>query len=1309
MLQIQHIKKEYRTGTLVQKALDDVSLNLRDNEFVAILGPSGSGKTTLLNIIGGLDRYDSGDLIINGISTKKYKDRDWDSYRNHTIGFVFQSYNLIPHQTVLANVELALTISGVSKEVRRKKAIAALEKVGLGKQLHKRPSQMSGGQMQRVAIARALVNDPEILLADEPTGALDSDTSIQVMDLLQEVAKERLVVMVTHNPELAELYANRIVTLRDGVICSDTNPFEPDSETLLPPKHKNMGKSSMSFLTALSLSFNNLRTKKARTLLTSFAGSIGIIGIALILALSSGVNEYIQNMEEETLSEYPLQIQSTGFDLTSMMIGSQNAGKDSKDSGKKNEIKVQEVVTNMFSTMNSNDLASLKKYLDGGADGISDYTNAIEYSYSVTPQIYREDGDSIRQVHPDQSFRSLGLGASSNSIMSSMMSTNVFYEMPDTASLYENQYDLKAGHWPENYNECVLVLTSDGGMSDFLLYTLGLRDALELDEMVRQFLNEETVETPSSIGTYSYDDILGTTFRLVNSADCYEYDSQYQVWKDKSDNEDYMKKLVANGEKLTITGIVQPSPDSAASALTAGINYPASLTRHVVEEAKKSEIVKQQMADSSIDVFTNQEFGTVDQNSGLDILGTTFRLVNSADCYEYDSQYQVWKDKSDNEDYMKKLVANGEKLTITGIVQPSPDSAASALTAGINYPASLTRHVVEEAKKSEIVKQQMADSSIDVFTNQEFGTVDQNSGLDMDSFITVDEDKLQNAFQFDDSALSGAFSGDSMNLDFSSAFADAGSSMDLAGAIDLSQISLNFDGLPQLDLGQILSGLTLNVSEDGMQELASSLMEGYQGYASEHPEADYSHLQEDFVSYINSTEAQEILRRHIQTIIADGGGVSITQEQIQELIQRIFKGYQAYLIKMGYTDPEQFDAYLAEYLQTEEAVQIINDWISEVMQNNGNIEITSDQLTALATELSNGYLAYVKENGLPDPTEMGQHFIAYLNTADGQQRLNSGITKIVDLNGLQSQVSSALTNYMAGVMGSYSASVASVLQTQITSAMEQMMTQMASAIQSEMERAITQVGNSLQDSMGDAMKIDTDAFASAFRMNMTEDDMKELFASLSSSGSSTYEGNLQKLGYADFDEPSSISIYPKNFESKEHVVSILDGYNDTMEKEGKNEQVISYTDMVGTLMSSVTDIVNIISYVLIAFVGISLVVSSIMIGVITYISVLERKKEIGILRAIGASKRNISQVFNAETFIIGLCAGLIGIGLSLLLMIPGNLLIHHLADTTKVSASLPLVPALVLIALSVVLTLIGGLIPSKKAAKSDPVTALRTE
>ena len=459
MLQIQHICKEYRTGKLVQKALDDVSLNLRDNEFVAILGPSGSGKTTLLNIIGGLDLYDSGDLIINGISTKKYKDRDWDSYRNHTIGFVFQSYNLIPHQTVLANVELALTISGIGKTERRQRAIKALEEVGLGEQLHKKPNQMSGGQMQRVAIARALVNDPDILLADEPTGALDSDTSVQVMDLLREVAKDRLVVMVTHNPELAQEYATRIVNLRDGKIRSDTDPYLPNPEEQEKPQHKNMGKSSMSLFTALSLSFNNLRTKKARTLLTSFAGSIGIIGISLILSLSTGVNNYIQNVEEDTLSEYPLQIQSTGMDFTSMLSADSGGSEDEEEAG---EINVIQMVTDMFSTMDSNDLESLKEYLDSGDSGIEEYTNAIEYSYDVVPQIYLQKDEDVRQVNPDTSFEALGIGSSSSSssMMSSMMSTDVFYEMPEDTDLYMDQYDVKAGRWPERYNECVLVLTS---------------------------------------------------------------------------------------------------------------------------------------------------------------------------------------------------------------------------------------------------------------------------------------------------------------------------------------------------------------------------------------------------------------------------------------------------------------------------------------------------------------------------------------------------------------------------------------------------------------------------------------------------------------------------------------------------------------------------------------------------------------------------------------------------------------------------------------------------------------------------------
>ncbi|WP_296879075.1 ABC transporter ATP-binding protein, partial [Thomasclavelia sp.] len=492
MLQVKKICKQYRTGNLVQKALDGVSLNLRDNEFVAILGPSGSGKTTLLNIIGGLDRYDSGDLIINGISTKKYKDRDWDSYRNHTIGFVFQNYNLIPHQTVLANVELALTISGISKSERRQRAKKALKQVGLGNQGHKKPNQMSGGQMQRVAIARALVNDPDILLADEPTGALDSETSIQVMDLLKEVAKDRLVVMVTHNPDLAKQYATRIVELKDGIICSDSDPYEIEKRSLKTPQHKNMGKASMSLLTSLSLSFNNLKTKKARTILTSFAGSIGIIGIALILSLSNGVNQYIQSIEEDTLSEYPLEIQSTGMDFTSMIDNGTASGDGKKNEG---DVQVYSMLTNMFSRVGSNDLASLKKYFDSGKTDIEKYTKSIEYSYNIKPLIYTSKQDEIRKVNPDETFASLGFGSSSSSssLMSSMMSTDIFYQMPSDTDLYQDQYEIKAGRWPKSYNECVLVLSKSGGVSDFMLYALGLQDYSQLETMISQFSANQKV------------------------------------------------------------------------------------------------------------------------------------------------------------------------------------------------------------------------------------------------------------------------------------------------------------------------------------------------------------------------------------------------------------------------------------------------------------------------------------------------------------------------------------------------------------------------------------------------------------------------------------------------------------------------------------------------------------------------------------------------------------------------------------------------------------------------------------------------
>ena len=1189
MLQIQHVCKEYRTGKLVQKALDDVSLNLRDNEFVAILGPSGSGKTTLLNIIGGLDRYDSGDLIINGISTKKYKDRDWDSYRNHTIGFVFQSYNLIPHQTVLANVELALTISGIGKTERRKRAIKALEEVGLGEQLHKKPNQMSGGQMQRVAIARALVNDPDILLADEPTGALDSDTSVQVMDLLREVARDRLVVMVTHNPELAQEYATRIVNLRDGKIRSDTDPFLLDQEMEEPPQHKNMGKSSMSFLTALSLSFNNLRTKKARTLLTSFAGSIGIIGISLILALSTGVNDYIQNVEEETLSEYPLEIQSTGVDFSSMLSGDTAGGEEAEESG---DINVINMVTDMFSTMDSNDLESLKKYLDSGDSGIEEHTNAVEYSYDVVPQIYLQEEENVRQVNPDSSFESLGFGSSSSSssMMSSMMSTDVFYEMPENTNLYIDQYDVKAGRWPENYNECVLVLTSGGSISDFMLYTMGLRDSVELDDMIRQFINEEDVEVPENMGTYTYEDILGITFKLVNSADYYQYDGQYQVWRDKTDDQEYMKSLVDQGEDLEIVGIVQPREDANGALLTAGIGYPSTLTEHVVREAEKKEIVQKQLADHTVNVFTNEAFG-------------------------------------------------------------------------------------EESSQEE---------------------------FDMNSLITVDEQALQEAFQFDENAMTEGLSG---SFDFSNMEGIDPGTLDLSGMLNLGEITLDLPQMPEINLEDLMGSLNIQVTSEDLGTMISGLLEGYQAYAQGNPQADYSRLGEYFLDYLQTEEARSILSDSVMEIMAENGTITVSQEQIQSMFQEVMAGYQEYAAQNGYTDPEMFDEYLLEYLQTPEAQEILGNWGSEIFQTNGEVRVTQEQLEALAGNLTAGYQEYAVANSLPDPARIDDYFLDYLNTEDARQRLTQGLSGMIDTGSLRSQISQAMESYMQALMASYSGTMGQALETQISSAMEQMLGQISSAMETAMTQAIAQIGENLQS----AMNIDTEAFSRAFTVNMNGDEMAELFMSMSASQDATYEGNLRNLGYVDFDVPSGISIYPKDFESKEHVVDILDDYNSRMEAAGKDEQVITYTDVVGTLMSSVTDIIDIISYVLIAFVAISLVVSSIMIGVITYISVLERKKEIGILRAIGASKGNISQVFNAETFIIGLCAGLLGIIITLLLLIPGNALIHHLAGTNNINAVLQPAPALILILLSVVLTLIGGLIPSKKAAKSDPVTALRTE
>lgn len=1254
MLQIKDIHKEYRTGNLVQRALDGVSLSLRDNEFVAILGPSGSGKTTLLNIIGGLDRYDSGDLIINGISTKKYKDRDWDSYRNHTIGFVFQSYNLIPHQTVLANVELALTISGVSKSERRRRAKEALEKVGLGAQIHKKPSQMSGGQMQRVAIARALVNDPEILLADEPTGALDSDTSVQVMDLLQGVAKERLVVMVTHNPELAQLYATRIVTVKDGRILSDTDPFVIDSESMAPPVHKNMGKSSMSFFTALSLSFQNLKTKKARTLLTSFAGSIGIIGIALILSISNGVDKYITNMEEETLSEYPLQIQSTGVDLTSMMMGAATAQSGKKDG----EVGVAQMVTNMFSKMNSNDLESLKVYLDSNESSISQYANSVEYTYSVSPQIFLENGKNIRQVNPDKSFSAMGLGSgSSNSIMSSTMSTDVFHEMPEDADLYKDQYDVKAGRWPENYKECVLVLTSQGDISDFLQYTLGLRDGKELDDMVQKFMAEEAVETPENEGPYTYDEILGKKFKLVNSTDYYEYDEEYKVWKDKSDNSSYMKKLVKNGEDLTIVGIVQPVEGATASMLTAGICYTPELTKHVIEKAASSEIVKQQLADEKINVFTGEEFGKEDNENSKFDMESLFSI--NADALQ--EAFQV--DLSGFNMDLSSLSGLSSGLNVE--MPDMPDM--SALAGNIN--------------------------------------LDESSMPDLSKLIKLDD------------------------LD-----------LDLSHMIDPEEILKNLPADQVPDMSQALKSVKFDFTEEKVTALLKEVLTGYQESIKDKPEADMDKMQAALKQYLTSKEMNERLCKDLQELVKNNVNVDMSSEKLIAVAVGLMNQYQEYAKANGITQTDV--ASILAFLSQGEIQQQIKEEAENLVKNSVTVNITTKQIQdLLLQDVVAAYPEYARNNSLPDPANLGTYFLEYMQTEDGQNRLMNGLMTLVDTSEVQTQFSQAMETYMKSMMTSFTDAITKGIESKFTEIMEQVEKQLTKGIQTAMEQMMGNISSGMQEamqsvmasvsssitsamsqamsglgglgsSMGnmeDALSIDPEAFAKAIQMNMNEDDLSELMMSLLSSENASYDGNLKKLGYADLNVPGGINIYPKDFESKSEIVGILDQYNADMEAVGEDEKVITYTDLVGTLMSSVTDIVNIISYVLVAFVAISLVVSSIMIGVITYISVLERKKEIGILRAIGASRHNVSQVFNAETFIIGFCAGAMGIGITLLLLIPANSIIRSLADGVNVKAALPPVAAVVLIGLSVVLTLLGGLIPSRKAAKSDPVTALRTD
>ena len=851
MLKLNNIKKNYETGNESVKALKGISIEFRENEFVSILGPSGCGKTTLLNIIGGLDHYTSGDLIIDGISTKKYKDRDWDTYRNHRIGFVFQNYNLISHQTVLSNVELALTLSGVDKQTRRKKAIEVLEKVGLKDQMYKKPNQMSGGQMQRVAIARALVNDPDILLADEPTGALDTKTSVQIMEILKEISKDRLIIMVTHNPELAKKYSTRIINLLDGEVTSDSKPYsskKEEKEKIKEEKRK-AKKTSMSFLTAMNLSLNNLMTKKGRTILTAFAGSIGIIGIALILSISNGVQQYINNVEEETLTSYPLTVQEETVEISDLITTLQpDADKEVHEDGKiySNDV-MSEMMATMSAKVQSNNLEAFKSYIESDETNIKDYTSAISYSYNLNLQIYKDDTDEIVQVNPNTVLDELGM--SMGEMQSAFVSTDVFSEMFDSEEMNEQMYDLVAGSWPTKYNEVVLVVNENNEISDFTLYALDLKDSDELSEMYQNILDGTPFEVEQT--SYDIDDLVGMNFKFILNSDY--YDKENGIWVDKRSDEKYMKELLEDAEELTITGIIKPNEESVVTSTAGGVLYLKDLKEYVINKINESEIAKEQTENPDINVFTGQEF-------------------------------------SDEE----------------------------------------------------------------------------------------------------------------------------------------------FD--------------------------------------------------------VNS----------------------LTPEQL---------------------------AYLQSLSPTE---------MAQVIEN------------------------YEKQAG------------------------------------------------------------------------------------------------------------------------------------------ATYEDVLNQIGVIDLDKPSSINIYPKDFDSKEEIVNIINNYNEKAQEEGHDENVIKYSDLVGVMMSGVSTIIDVISYVLMAFVSISLIVSSIMIGIITYISVLERTKEIGILRAIGASKKDISRVFNAETFIEGLIAGVMGILITLLLTIPINIIIKNLSGISNV-AILPIGGAIILVIISILLTTIAGLIPSRMASKKDPVEALRVD
>lgn len=1103
MIEVRDLRKSYTTGSFTQRALDGISITFRENEFVSVLGPSGSGKTTLLNVLGGLDHPDSGDIVIDGVSTKDYKSADWDTYRNHHIGFIFQSYNLIPHQTVLSNVELALTLAGVSREERRVRARKALQRVGLGDHVDKKPSQLSGGQAQRVAIARALVNEPDIVLADEPTGALDTETGIQVMDLLSDIARDRLVIMVTHNPDLAYRYSSRIVKLEDGRITDDSSPVSADERAALPqsdaaqdagasaadgaasaasaaacPVGKGRKKhSSMSFLTALSLSFSNLMTKKGRTFLTAFAGSIGIIGIATILALSNGVNNYIGQVEEETLSSYPLTITKSSFDLSTMLgtAGTDGpAGTGSSDdaaadgtsgtvpadgssgdapSAVGGAIPERTVVSDMFADIKNNDLKSFKKWLQADGSYVNDYANAITYDYGITPLIYTDNAKNPKKVNPSAQDDYNNLDSFGS--FSSMASMSSFEEMLDNPSVLDSQFEVVKGKWPEKYDECVLVLNSKGSISDYTLYNIGVLNPDEFSKMYKKALAEEKVKVPDTQTNFTYDDALNLSFKVVDSSATYRHNASQNTWTDMSDKKNYMRNVVKNGLTMKVVGVVKARDTATATSLKEGIAY-----RH-----------------------------------------------------------------------------------------------------------DLVSHLMDDAAKSSIVKQQLAHPKTDVFTGKSFKSLKKNSNFDMKSLFTVDQDALKDALSNSMGSLSSGGS---------AAGFDAGS---LSG-MDMSSLSSS------LNMGKI---------------------------------------------------AKDMKDMPLPSI--DAGDLKLTAKEQAKLTaasSRIMNGFMAYYVN----------------------------------QHQGQ-KITAD-------------------------TDYSKDFQEYLQQPDVQ----------ADLQNVYETVGTAASDQLKPIMQDYlTNTVEPYLQQKMSKMFQDAAAQMATQMATAMGQAVQA---SVQNQMGDLSSSLANALQKSIHINMDQDDLSQMLSSMMNGSSVSYENNLKKLGYAKEDNPESISIYPKDFENKQLVLDAIDNYNGIQQAAGNSGGTISYSDVMGTLISSVTDIVNMISLVLIAFVSISLVVSSIMIGIITYISVLERRKEIGILRAMGASKGNVSSIFNAETVIEGLIAGVIAIALVLLVSIPVNSIVLSVYKVPGIM-SLPWTSAFILIGISVLLTFIAGLIPSVSAARKDPVEALRSE